>query len=200
MGQRVSLPCPVSNDHTFHTEKLSYSQAKENLDLHIKFNHRDSVDSRVTEHKSISVESSKIEMTEIKIHTADLPDDNQDNRHHENIKSEDDAHPGSKLQSSKLHLGLIQKCFECLCHTKDAICLTIIFILLLAILDGSGDYGVFAFLWRQGFRRDALLVLGTECLAAGTVIGKNILKVSNSRSCIRIMDILFKHSLKATTT
>ena len=58
------------------------------------------------------------------------------------------------------------------CTAEHSAYVALLIALALAVMDGSGDYGVVAFLLKRGFPVSAFLVLGTECLAAGVVIGK----------------------------
>ena len=79
----------------------------------------------------------------------------------------------SPAQQADLQLGCIQNMFiEMKCTVEHSALIALLIALVLAVMDGSGDYGVVAFLLKRGFPVSAFLVLGTECLAAGGVIGK----------------------------
>ena len=78
----------------------------------------------------------------------------------------------SSAQQANLQLGCIQNMFTAMkCKVEHSALIALLIALVLAVMDGSGDYGVVAFLLKRGFPVSAFLVLGTECLAAGVVIG-----------------------------
>ena len=79
----------------------------------------------------------------------------------------------SQAEQADLQLGCIQSMFMAMkCTAEHSAYVALLIALALAVMDGSGDYGVVAFLLKRGFPVSAFLVLGTECLAAGVVIGK----------------------------
>ena len=81
----------------------------------------------------------------------------------------------SPAQQVDLQLGCIQNMFMAMkCTAEHSAYVALLIALVLAVMDGSGDYGVVAFLLKRGFPVSAFLVLGTECLAAGVVIGKPV--------------------------
>ena len=81
----------------------------------------------------------------------------------------------SQAEQADLQLGCIQSMFMAMkCTAEHSTYVALLIALALAVMDGSGDYGVVAFLLKRGFPVSAFLVLGTECLAAGVVIGKPV--------------------------
>ena len=175
MEEGVELECPVGEGCSYRTQKLEFTLAKEILMVHVEYKHKEYKAGAQDPPKATECNGPEENIIAVREDPEGAEIDSAGNEETELSKKDIEAGTHSPAQQVDLQLGCIQSMFMAMkCTAEHSAYVALLIALALAVMDGSGDYGVVAFLLKRGFPISAFLVLGTECLAAGVVIGKPV--------------------------